>query len=281
MKSNNTAKRIFIFFAVALVIIFLAVHFFPKQTNLPNAVQPVQPVRSEHIFFGYPSTDCDLLVRTGYVLCYDEKTKVADWASYHMTEGYLTRHSRRTEDFRPDSDIPAGKRSELRDYRGSGFDRGHLVPAADMSRDQETMSESFLLTNMAPQTPGLNRGVWKLLEERVRYWVREKRSVYIMVGPLYLGSKENRNAVPDMIGPENVAVPTHFFKIVVAGNPSDPTKLKAIAFIMPNTKNPDKDISQYITSIDEIEKLSGFDFMSELDKTAQEKLESKKTEIWN
>ena len=278
MKSNDTAKRIFIFFAVALVVVFLFVHFFPKQANPPSAVNPP---RSEHILFGYPSTDCDLLVRTGYVLCYDEKTKVADWASYHMTEGYLARHSKRTEDFRPDSDIPAGKRSELRDYRGSGFDRGHLVPAADMSREQKTMSESFLLTNMAPQTPGLNRGVWKLLEENVRRWVQEKGNAYIVVGPLYLDSKGNRIDVSDTIGPDHVAVPTHFFKIIIAGDPSDPTKLEAIAFIMPNRTNPDKDVSQFLSSIDEIERLSGLDFMNELDKGVQERLESEKSSrLW-
>jgi endonuclease G len=278
MKSNNTTKRIVIFFAVALVVVFLFVHFFLKQVNPPNIVNSP---RSEHIFFGYPSTDCDLLVRTGYVLCYDEKTKVADWASYHMTNEYFAFHVKRSNDFRPDPDVPAGKRSELRDYKRSGYDKGHLVPAQDMSRSEQTMSESFLLTNMAPQTPGLNRGVWKLLEDDVRHWVREKRNVYIIVGPLYLHSKGNRNAVPDTIGPDQVVVPAHFFKIIIAGDPSDPTKLKTIAFIVPNVMNPNKDVSQYLSSIDKIERLSGLDFMNELDKGVQEELESKKPEIWN
>jgi len=150
-----------------------------------------------------------------------------------------------------------------------------------MSREQKTMSESFLLTNMAPQTPGLNRGVWKLLEENVRRWVQEKGNAYIVVGPLYLDSKGNRIDVSDTIGPDHVAVPTHFFKIIIAGDPSDPTKLEAIAFIMPNRTNPDKDVSQFLSSIDEIERLSGLDFMNELDKGVQERLESEKSSrLW-
>ena len=229
---------------------------------------------NEHILFGYPGHEKIILYRKGYVLGYNPDKKVADWVSYHFTDAYCVKNTGRTQDFRPDPDLPPGQRAELVDYKNSGYDRGHLVPAADMARDHQTMSESFLLSNMAPQVGvGFNRGVWKKLEEKVRGWVHQKKNIYVFTGPIYADSNYST------IGPGRVAVPTHFYKIVVSCTEAG-ENLDAIAFILPNQKEPDSMLPQFITSIREIEKRTDLDFMHDLDDDVETRLETKKAEMW-
>lgn len=230
---------------------------------------------NEHILFGYPGHEKIVLYRKGYVLGYNAEKKIADWVSYHFTDVYCVRNVGRTDDFRADPDLLPGQRAELGDYKGSGYDRGHLAPAADMARDEQIMSESFLLSNMAPQVgAGFNRGIWKKLEEQVRGWVQQRKNMYVFTGSIF-SDPEHYNT----IGSNKVAVPTHFYKIVVscteAGN-----NLDAIAFILPNQQNPDEKLPKFITSIDEIERVTGLNFMAELDLYTQAKLEAKKAEMW-
>jgi endonuclease G len=231
--------------------------------------------KNEHILFGYPGQEKIVLYRKGYVLGYNPDKKIADWVSYHFTDAYCVKNVGRTEDFRADPDLLPGQRAELEDYKGSGYDRGHLAPAADMARDAQTMSESFLLSNMAPQVGvGFNRGIWKKLEERVRGWVRQRKNIYVFTGPIFSDSNHYNT-----IGPNHVAVPTHFYKILVSCTEAG-ENIDAIAFILPNQKNPDDKLPEFITSIDEIEKQTGLDFMHELDDDAEVKLEAKKAEMW-
>ena len=229
---------------------------------------------NEHILFGYPGHEKIILYRKGYVLGYNPDKKVADWVSYHFTDAYYVKNTGRTQDFRPDPDLPPGQRAELVDYKNSGYDRGHLAPAADMARDHQTMSESFLLSNMAPQVGiGFNRGIWKKLEEKVRGWVHQKKNIYVFIGPIYVDSNYRT------IGPGRVAVPTHFYKIVVSCTEAG-ENLDAIAFILPNQKEPDSMLPQFITSIRDIEKRTGLDFMHDLDDDTENTIETKKSTMW-
>lgn len=258
-----------------------ALSFFISCLLLPNAYAATHA--SEHIVYGLPTCGGEVLERNGYVLCYDKETKNATWASYHLADKYLSKKGiKRSDDFRPDPDLKQGERAELKDYRNSGFDKGHLVPAQDMSRSRLTMSESFLLSNMTPQVGlNFNRGIWKQLEADVRKWVKIKKSIYIFTGPLYLddqGSKTNR--IGKTIGPDKIAVPTHFYKIIIADSPPNKV-LDAIAFILPNKANTTSKLSTFIASIDEVEKDSGIDFLSELDDKAENQLEANKMEsLW-
>jgi len=230
---------------------------------------------NEHILFGYPGHERIILYRKGYVLGYNPEKKLADWVSYHFTDIYCVRNVGRTEDFRPDPDLLSGQRAELEDYKGSGYDRGHLAPAADMARDVQTMSESFLLSNMTPQVGvSFNRGIWKKLEEKVRDWVLQRKNIYVFTGPIFSDPRHYNT-----IGPNKVAVPTHFYKIIVSCTETG-EDIDAMAFILPNQKNPDNKLPQFITTINEIEKLTGLDFMHELDDNIEGKLESKKARMW-
>ena len=225
----------------------------------------------EHILKGYPSTDGTILSREGYVLCHDNQKKVADWVSYHLTDEYLVKNVERTDDFRADQELPVVQRSELEDYKGSGYDRGHLAPAGDMTRNHTTMSESFLLSNMAPQIgAGFNRGIWRALETKVRKWAEEKKNLYVITGPVY----EDKIGT---IGENNVEIPSHFYKIVIS---QQEPEVDAIAFILPNEKNPTSMLPQFITTIDNIEEKTGLDFLNEMEDSIEDVVESRKAEMW-
>jgi endonuclease G len=250
----------------------------------------VAPAKSEHIIYGYPGTKGMILFRKGYVLDHDNAKKVATWVSYHLTDSYLVQNVPRSDDFRPDPDLPKGQRSELADYDKSGYDRGHLAPAEDMRRDEQTESETFLLSNMSPQVGvGFNRQIWKYLEAKVRAWAKKRKNIYVMTGPIY-ADKDYKT-----IGPNKVAVPSHFYKIVVSCTPNGSTpsmefgtspltikgeNIDVIAFIMPNKNLGATPIKNYIATIDEVEKETGLNFLRELKDPIEKKLEAKKAAMW-
>lgn len=263
---------------VILFTFLLAVLLFSGCATITPSVITVSSQKkltsSEHIIYGYPSTTGIILYRNGYVLDHDNAKKVASWVGYHLTDTYLVQNVKRTDDFRPDPDLPKGQRSELIDYDHSGYDRGHLAPAEDMRRDKQTESETFLLSNMAPQVGvGFNRGVWKDLESKVRSWAKQRKNIYVITGPIY----ENQNY--KTIGPNKVAVSTSFYKIIVSCTPSG-ENLDAIAFIIPNKPIPSDALAKYITTIDEVEKQTGLDFLCELNDQIENRLEAKRTELW-
>jgi len=240
-----------------LVFYFLVFIFF----LFPGSITPSAPSKSslpesklscaEHILYGCPSTSGTILCRQGYVLDHDNTKKVATWVSYHLTDKYLVQNVRRTDDFRPDLDLPKGQRSELIDYDHSGYDRGHLCPADDMRRDLQTESETFLLSNMTPQIGvGFNRGIWKDLESKVREWAKQRKNIYVITGPIF----ENQNY--KTVGPNKVVVPIAFYKIIVSCTLKG-DNLDVIAFILPNKEIPTIELPQYVTTIDEVEKQTG------------------------
>jgi endonuclease G, mitochondrial len=146
-----------------------------------------------------------------------------------------------------------------------------MAPAADMKWDQQAMVECFYLSNMVPQVgKGMNQGIWKNLEEYVRNWAINRGELYIFTGPIYEGG------IKKTIGNNKVAVPTHLYKIVY-----DHQKAEAIAFIMPNEKLDSEDMPNYIVTIREIEKKTGLNFLSNMEKNVQDNIENKKAQgLW-
>ena len=225
----------------------------------------------EHVKYGAPSLEPVLLCRTGYVLSHDADHKVPDWVAYHLTRKKMERTLIRSNDFRPDPDLEPGQRAELKDYKRSNYDRGHMAPAGAMKWDAKVMSQSFLLSNMAPQVgPGFNRSIWRVLEQKVRKWVIERGELYIITGPIYV-SEELKH-----IGANQVSVPTHFYKVIF-----DPVRIEAIAFVLPNKKLKSKDLPTFIVSIDQVEALTDLDFLSEIEDGIEDLIEGKKSEcLW-
>jgi endonuclease G len=232
------------------------------------------PASSEHVLYGYPSTTGTILVRKGYVLDHDNTKKVATWVSYHLTDAYLVPKVPRSNDFRPDLDLPVGQRAELKDYKNSDYDRGHQCPAEDMRRSAQTESESFLLSNMTPQNKRLNEITWKKLEDKVRAWAKKRHNLYVMTGPIFIGKNIKT------IGPDKVAVPIAYYKIVVSCN-TKLTSLDAITFIMPNKDISGTSLEGYISTINEVEKETDLSFLNKLAAAIRKPLEIKKAAMWN
>ena len=226
---------------------------------------------SDNLDLGLPSKVGQVIDRKGYAFCYSEKYEQPLWVSYKLTQAEaLSKVAKRKNNFKADKVITTGSAS-LSDYRRSGFDRGHLAPAADMAWSKDSMSESFFMTNMSPQVPGFNRGIWKKLESLVRNWSTIDKELYIITGPIITPSFQT-------IGKDKVAIPQYYYKIAV--DLKGP-QVKAIAFILPN-KASKKPLSDFVVSINRVEEVTGLDFLTNLSPSLEEALEKEQDlSLWN
>ena len=197
-----------------------------------------------------------------YCLLYSEKHEQASWVAYELTAEETFKAHERTNKFMEDPAIVTGSAAN-EDYSGSGFDRGHLAPAADMGWSQQAMEESFFFSNMSPQRPQCNRGIWKKGEELVRDWARQYGRLLVVTGPVL------KDGLP-AIGPNKVSVPEYYFKILLR---PDSLHLAVMAFLVPNQGSAE-DISAFAVSVDSIESISGIDFFPALPEKTEAKLES-------
>ena len=203
---------------------------------------PVSPIKSNDQY----------ICKGNYAIHYRYDTKTAEYVVEHITLPTITGTAKRKDDFRPDSAIPKQHQSQLSDYAGFPFDRGHLSPGADNNQNDQMMSESFFLSNMVPQVPNHNRGIWKQLETAVRGWVKEGKDIYVVSGTIYAPGYQT-------IGANRVGIPTHMWKVVV-----DRKGAKAIAFIFPNQPLPVADLPKFATTIAEVERATGINFHPQL-----------------
>jgi len=198
----------------------------------------------------YPEGTGDIYIKDCYALAYEEKHEQASWVQYLLTrKGLKQSPVKRSNDFREDTYITTGS-SEKGDYYRSGYDRGHLCPAADRSYSTLAMSHTFLMSNMSPQLPRFNRGIWKKLESEIRKYALKEDSIIVVTGPVLtitpLGT----------IGANNVTVPGAYYKAIYDLTPPH----KTIAYILPHKEDLSKDLSQYCVSVDILENLTGIDF---------------------
>lgn len=201
-----------------------------------------------------------IIRKSYYTLNYSEQDEQPYWVAYLLKPAMINGQAGREDDFRADPEVKSGS-AQLSDYKASGYDRGHLAPAADMSFSAEAMSESFFLSNMSPQVPSFNRGVWSKLEQRFRDYVLQEGSVYIVTGPVFL---ENKGS----IGVNEVTVPGFYFKILYDSDP----KPVMIAFLLPNEKGT-KALQEYQVSVDYLETITGLDFFPALPDSLEDELE--------
>ena len=213
----------------------------------------------------------------GFTICYRESYEQAEWCAYKLEDSNLRKNAKRSNEFKPDYQIPTGS-ADLSDYRRSGYDRGHLAPAADFSFDKSFMNETFYLSNITPQDHGLNGGIWNDLESQVRRWAKRFGRVYVVTGPVL----EKRAAQYKSIGPNKVAVPEFYYKVILAPryrshedrlSREDTGRISAIGFIFPN-ENCEGSIYDYSCTVDEVEKRTKIDFFDALEDYWEEKAES-------
>jgi endonuclease G len=203
--------------------------------------------------------------RLGYVLAYDGRIRGASWIFEKLTASSLANNKldRSHLDFMEDPAIPRLLRSTNEDFKGSGFDRGHLCPAADIKSSVEGLKETFYLSNISPQNPQLNRKYWLKLEKYARELTKSYDTVYVTTGPLFLpkkGRNGKRYVHYEVIGSNDVAVPTHYFKVLQA------KKKKTIhtqAFIIPNEPIPeDYPLENFAVTLQKVEKAAGIIFQN-------------------
>ncbi len=196
-----------------------------------------------------------------YSLIYNEEHEQADWVAYELLKSETIPNFKRTNRFIVDTMIYTGTATNS-DYLHSGYDKGHLAPAADMTWNLQAMKESFYFSNISPQLPGFNRGIWKKLEMNVRDWAQTHNCLYITSGPIFMNSDQR-------IGKNNVTIPSHFYKTILIYNDSIQ---EAIGFIFPH-KKCEGEIFDYAISIDSLELITGLNFYHRLPKRKEKKIE--------
>lgn len=204
-----------------------------------------------------------ILKRTGYVASYNKTTLLPNWVAWHLTAERTEGSAKRSGvDFAEDTEVPEPRATDW-DYYNSGYDRGHMCPAADNKWSKKAMEESFLFTNMCPQNGNLNRGDWNEMEMACRKWAKKYGDLYIVCGPILYKGKHKT------IGKNKVVVPEAFFKVVLRTG-DDP---QAIGFIYKNTSgNRPKD--SYVNTVDEVERITGIDFFPSLPDDVEKNVEA-------
>ncbi|XP_069333011.1 endonuclease G, mitochondrial [Eulemur rufifrons] len=213
--------------------------------------------------YGLPGL-AQLKSRESYVLCYDPRTRGALWVVEQLRPDRLRGDGdRRSCDFREDESVHAYHRATNADYRGSGFDRGHLAAAANHRWSQKAMDDTFYLSNVAPQVPHLNQNAWNNLEKYSRSLTRSYQNVYVCTGPLFLPRTEadGKSYVKyQVIGKNHVAVPTHFFKVLILEAAGGQIELRS--YVMPNAPVDEAiPLERFLVPIESIERASGLLFV--------------------
>jgi endonuclease G len=263
-----------------------------KPTIAPPQATPTKTPDNEHgnpnLKAGNPSkattdvsnVDNYLMLKPQYVLSYSKSRNLANWASWQLNKSWMG-DAKRQNNFRPDPTLPMGWfRVTTKDYSGSGFDRGHLVNSEDRGQSAEVNSSTFLMTNILPQAPENNQGVWVQLEEHSRDLAKEGKELYIIAGGHGTGGEGKNGEASELKG--KIAVPQTMWKVIlVLDDPSQGLagvsgNTRTIAVIMPNKQGRNGKWQDFCATVSDVEKLTGYDFFSNVPPDIQKQIESKK-----
>ncbi|WP_100845008.1 DNA/RNA non-specific endonuclease [Flavobacterium sp. 5] len=209
------------------------------------------------------STTNQIIKHLYYTLSYNEDKEQAEWVAYELNGSNDKKNKFERPFFIKDPKVTSGS-ADWKNYKKSGYDKGHLCPAGDMTFDKKAYDETFYTSNIAPQLHDFNDGVWNKLEQKTRYWSVKYKKLYVITGGILSSNLKT-------IGKENVAVPNYFYKIIGSDLGG---KFKMIAFLVPNAKS-DKPLYDFVVSVDTIEKMTGIDFFSKLEDKIETNLEKK------
>ena len=270
--------------AVALLCLFLTRADVAVANGRPAAA--AKPAAERHCYSGCPKVKANWrrggplipIDRAAYSLEVSTATKVPFWVAEYVTAAEVDGEADRAG-YRNDPLLADEPHSTVKDYREASvaYDIGHQAPAANHKRSQNRMDETFYLSNMAPQIPAFNRGIWRTLETRSRKWILQRGRAWCITGPIFAKDEvPNPDFQPKTIGKNRVAVPTHFYKILVAPRGRRSNEVESIAFIFPNKKITRYEFEDYIRPVSDVEKLTGIDFMPQLTAAERKTLETAK-----
>ncbi len=270
-------KRKMPFLAAAAIVLVLSVaHSRDKETTVAEPeVQKTETqsaakeqkgnARQYEVPVTLKRTKGRTIRHTGYTVSFNREHNAPNYVAWELTADEAEGNVPRYKDFQPDPSVPEPHRVTTDDYKGSGYDRGHMAPAADMKWSNDAMRECFYMSNICPQNGTLNSGTWSTLEKACRRWAKQEGAVYIVCGPVYKGRKHKT------IGRDHkITVPEGFFKVVLSLREGEE---KAIGFYFANHdgKQP---LQQAATTVDVIEELTGMDFFVNVDDELERKIEA-------
>ena len=248
---------------VLLPVVLIALFVSTVTSFAQNRKTQVPPYRDLEIPLSIVPRPEQLVRHAGYTVSYNENWRLPNWVAYELTRQETEGSEKRNDRFIADPLITSIIAANS-DYVRSGYDKGHMAPAADMKWSSTAMKESFYFSNICPQHPELNRRKWKDLETKVRDWAIADSAIVIVCGPI-IGKQ------PQTIGKNRVTVPEKFFKVVLAPYAKP---MRAIAFLFDNQRAV-APLPSYVVTVDSIEHLTGMDFFSTLPDSIENKIEAR------
>ena len=268
-KSHSNNRLGCIIAIIVLIPILFGVYLYCQQINTQNNNEPQTDISLQIPLGKDLETPIPLVPRqeqiirhSGYTVSYNKDLKIPNWVSYELTREETKGKEKRGNRFIADP-LVTGPIATNTDYTRSGYDKGHMAPAADMKWSPEAMKESFYFSNMCPQHPQLNRRGWKNLEEKIRNWAIADSAIIIICGPII-------EKQPKTIGKNKVVVPQRFFKVVLSPFAKP---IRAIGFLF-NNEQAGEPLSSYVVTVDSIESLTNMDFFAPLPDEIENKIEA-------
>lgn len=258
-RQSNTKA----YFAIAaFMIVGLGVYALNRCESASNQRPTITQNAGEILTVVAPdSVNDQIYIYRGMNIAFNSNLHIPNWVAWDLTADEVAGTEPRTNKFFTDPTVEGC--AQLADYKGSGYDRGHMAPAGDMKWDAEAMKETFFLTNIAPQAPELNQKAWMNVEEKCRARVSLDSVLYIVCGPV-------PGEIREYIGDTRVAVPERFFKVICAPYANPPY---AIGFIMENGRVAGG-MQKAAVTVDRVEEITGYDFFSALDDDLENRIES-------
>lgn len=253
-------------YSILTAIILIAVYsynlFSEKKEGQQVVTEGASTKTDTNEYFLPTSTTGQIVHHEGYSLSYSEPHEQAEWVAYELKKSHLSNTNFKRPYFEIDKAVKT-KAAHWRNYKKSGYDKGHLCPAADRKYNKSAHDETFLTSNISPQKHAFNAGVWNRLEQKTRYWASKYDGVFVVSGGVLKGSMKS-------IGSEKVAVPNQFYKVIIDNN-SGETKVLAFLFDHKESKEP---LYKFVVSVDKVEALTGIDFFHQLEDGKENKLEA-------
>lgn len=241
--------------------------FSLEQVNSPKEMvttASTEKLTSRTVLDYLPTSTTHQVIKHSYfTLSYNEEAEQAEWLAYQLKKDYVKNNNFKRPFFIVDPKVKTGS-ADWRNYKKSGYDKGHLCPAGDMEFEENAYNDTFFTSNISPQDHEFNAGIWNRLEQKVRYWASRYDGVYVVTGGIL-------NKTSKTIGTQKVVVPEYFYKIILDDSNGN---YKMIAFLIPN-KGSDKPLYTYVVSVDSIENLTGIDFFPKLDDELESSLEKR------
>jgi endonuclease G, mitochondrial len=246
-----------------LAILLFSLALLVQQCAMTKNKKAEKTTTFSENFYPAPLKGEEIVTHSSIRISYNEKHEQANWVAYRLLDSHIGGAEKRKDKFLSDPYVSTFS-AHPADYKKTGFDRGHLAPAGDFSWSEKSMSESFYMSNMSPQQPDFNRGIWKKLEEQVRQWALENEELYVVTAGVL---SEN---LPSIGTKNKISIPVYYYKVIL--DIKEP-EIKAIAFVMEN-KGSKLPLKHFAVSIDSVERLTGIDFFPMLEKQLEDHLES-------